>query len=285
MSNTPFLKAFDDPQRRRTQRERSRLSIVVIRDRLQHHRQIAERLLAIPLAAHVFASHSACARASPDSRQSPGARRPSRPRPAVASATRNPEAAPPFRLPPWPQRASRRPALRASNRLAPSASDAIASVGGTKIVGQVLHRMHGRPRKQPRRRVFDAEARREGEELTIPTAEIQKGRVEASGTREGDCAQNRFRILLVADPAREHDEELVGGQLQAQATRARSSASAGRNCSTSRRSRDRFHSARTTRRLRREYGPMARQRVARRPLMVASVRMSVLPSHHVTGPI
>ena len=49
----------------------------------------------------------------------------------------------------------------------------------------------------------------------MPAAEVQKDRVEPSATGERDGAQDRFRILLVADPAREHDEELVGRQVQA----------------------------------------------------------------------
>ena len=128
----------------------------------------------------------------------------------MASATRTPKL---HRHPPTPlqRRASHRPAPRASSSRAFRKGCQRQSVCGAKVIGQVLHRMNGRSRQHPGGSVVDAETGWEGEELTIAVAEVQKHRVEPSAAGERDRPQDCFRILLVADSAREHDEELVGG--------------------------------------------------------------------------
>ena len=57
----------------------------------------------------------------------------------------------------------------------------------------------------------------------MPAPEVQEERVESRPRRERHGPEDRFRILLVADPAREQDEELVAGQAQAGSQRTRSS--------------------------------------------------------------
>src|SRR5262245_48547596 len=51
----------------------------------------------------------------------------------------------------------------------------------------------------------------------MPAAQIQQERIEPSIAGERDGPHDRFRILLVADSAREHDEEFVAGQIKAPA--------------------------------------------------------------------
>ncbi len=53
----------------------------------------------------------------------------------------------------------------------------------------------------------------QGHEFLVSPAEVQDDGVETALPRNGSGLQDRFRVLLVADTAREEDQEGVGGQV------------------------------------------------------------------------